>query len=488
LEEIWRIVVFTRSSKDSQPDGRTDMTTATSTARAVHRGQAGATRRSQAGSARHRRALLVRVTLVAGFLLVLMMWWTDTPAASVTSPAQLANTIGELSGMLGGYLVCAQVLLIARVPWFENAIGMDKLVRWHRTLGTTVVLLILTHIGFMILGGMLLDHKMPWSEVFTILGSYPDMLPALVGSTAFVVVGLSSARLLRKHLSYEAWYWLHLTTYVAIFLTFLHQLSAGVNFVSNPVNRIAWLLLYLGTASAVVTWRFALPTARAWRHRLRIDRVVVESSGMTSVWFTGSHLEELGVQAGNFMLFRFLSWGHLLTAHPYSISRVPEAGLLRITVGALGDHSRLTSDLRPGTLVLAEGPFGHFTADRATRQRILLIAGGAGIGPIRALAEDLTQRGHNVVVVYRAHSVHHLALLSELQSIPGLTVIPVPGRRSELGYDPLAAAALAWIVPDASQREAFICGPNAMALQAERSLRRLHVPGRLIHREELSMS
>ena len=209
---------------------------------------------------------------------------------------------------------------------------------------------------------------------------------------------------------------------------------------------------------------------------------------MTSVWFTGRNLDELGVHAGNFMLFRFVSWGHLLTAHPYSVSSVPEAGTLRITVGALGDHSRLIRDLRPGTLVLAEGPFGHFTADRASRKRILLIAGGAGIGPIRALAQDLMARGHDVVVVYRARSVDHLALLAELQAMTGLSVIPVPGRRRELGYDPLSATALTRIVPDAGDREAFICGPEAMALQAETSLRRLRVPGRFIHREELSMS
>lgn len=461
------------------------MTTATATNPPMRRTRRLSGRRA---SARRLGALLVRVALATGLILVLMMWWVDSSTAPVSSPAQLATTIGELSGMLAGYLVCAQVLLIARVPWFESSVGMDKLVRWHRTLGTTVVLLILTHVGFMILGGMLLDHSTPWSEVFTILGNYPDMLAALVGTAAFLAVGLSSARLIRRRLSYEVWYWLHLTTYAAIFLTFLHQLSAGVNFVANPANRIAWLLLYLGTASSVIAWRVVLPAATAWRHRLHVDRIVVESPEMTSVWFRGNHLIESGVRAGNFMLFRFISRGHLLTAHPYSISRAPEDGCLRITVGALGDHSRLIRELRPGTLVFAEGPFGHLTADHASRKRILLIAGGAGIGPIRALAEELTERDHDVILLYRARSTGHFALLSELYAMHGLTVIPVPGRRQELGHDPLSAAALDRIVPDVAEREVFICGPEAMALQAGSSLRQLNVPGRFIHREELSMS
>lgn len=437
---------------------------------------------------RPRRELLVRAVLVAGFAWVLLIWWVDTPAATLGSPAQLATTIGELAGMLGAYLVCAQVLLIARTPWFEAAVGMDRLVTWHRTLGTTVVLLILTHVGFMILGGMLLDHATPWSELLVILHSYPDMLAALAGTVAFVAVGLSSARAIRRRLSYEAWYWLHLTTYIAIFLTFLHQLSAGVTFVGNPLNRVIWLLLYLGTASAVATWRFVLPSLRAWRHRLRVQRVVIESPGTASVWLTGRNLDELGVRAGNFMMFRIMSWGHLLTAHPYSISRVPEPGVLRITVGALGDHSRLIRDLRPGTLVFAEGPFGHFTADRSTGMRVLLIAGGAGIGPISGLAEDLVAQGRDVVLLYRARSENHLALVDELRNLPGLTLILVPGRRRDLGYDPLSAPSLAHLVADIREREVFVCGPEGMILQAQASLRRLRVPSRHVHREELSLS
>ncbi|HEV7184224.1 MAG TPA: ferric reductase-like transmembrane domain-containing protein [Leifsonia sp.] len=444
--------------------------------------------RSVSARAQRRHSRVVRIVLSAGFFVVLLMWWASVPADFLATPASLATTIGEVSGMLGAYLVCAQVLLIARVPWFERAVGLDKLVLWHRFLGTTVVLLVITHVLFMVLGGMVLDHSLPWTEFLSLLNNYPDMLAALVGTIAFVAVGLSSARLIRAKLSYEVWYWLHLTTYVAIFLTFLHQLSAGVHFINDPVNRILWLLLYLGTASAVLTWRFILPTMSAWRHRMRVEAVVPENANTSSVWLTGPHVSEIGIRAGNFLLFRFLSWGHLLTAHPYSVSRVPYDGHLRITVGALGNHSSQVRHLKKGTLVFVEGPFGHFTADRASRQRIMLIAGGAGIGPIRALAEELVARGARPVLIYRAHSIEHLALLDELKAMRGLTVVPLVGRRSELGYDPLSPAGIQSVVRDPHNWEVFICGPEGMAIQAETSLTALSVPKRFIHREELSMS
>lgn len=435
-----------------------------------------------------RAAVTVRAVLALGFAGVLLMWWLAVPATFAVSPGSVVTTLGELAGMLGGYLVCAQILLIARVPWFEDAVGLDRLVAWHRTLGTSVILLIVAHVVLLVAGGELFDQKTPWPEFLAILQNYPDMLTALVGTIAFVAVGLSSARWIRSLLSYEVWYWVHVTTYVAIFLTFLHQLSGGAHFVGYPVNRVLWIALYLGTAAAVLTWRFLLPTADAWRHRMRVVAVVPESEGTISVWFSGKRLSERGIRAGNFMNFRFLAWGHLGTAHPYSVSRVPADGHLRITVGALGDHSSNLRDLKPGTLAFAEGPFGQFTADHASRQRLLLIAGGAGIGPIRALAEELVGRGLRPVLVYRAHSTAHLALLAELQALPGLTVVPVVGRRAELGYDPLGVGAMSRLIPDLPAWEAFICGPEGMAETAESTLRSLRMPRRFIHREELSMA
>ncbi|GIT79676.1 oxidoreductase [Leifsonia sp. LS1] len=446
-------------------------------------------RSARAAAARHRRdARIVRVVLTASVVAVLAMWWLSVPATFASTPANALTSIGELSGMVGALLVCAQVLLIARVPWFENAVGLDRLLSWHRSLGTSVILLVVAHVVFLVLGGELISRNPPWTEFVSVLQSYPDMLTALAGTIAFLAVGLSSARLIRAKLSYEVWYWLHLTTYVAIFLTFSHQLSGGAHFVSNPVNRVLWIALYLGTASAVLTWRFILPTLDAWRGRMRVVAVVPEGQGINSVWLAGPHVDRLGVRGGHFLLFRFLAWGHLGTAHPYSVSAVPADGHLRITVGALGDHTRRLPALKPGTLVFAEGPFGHFTADRASRARLLLVAGGAGIGPIRALAEELVARGGHPLVLYRVSTREQLALLGELQRMPGVEVIPLVGRRAELGYDPLGAGSLGRIVHDLHEWEAFICGPESMAANVEASLRELGMPQRFIHREELSMS
>lgn len=432
-----------------------------------------------------RRPSGVLAALWAGSLGMLAFWWLGTSPLVGATPGGAVMSLGELAGLLGSFLVCAQLLLIARVPWFERSVGLDRLVSWHRSLGTTVVLLIATHVVLMIVGGAWLDRTTLWSEVPGILATQPYLWPAVIGTALFLAVGLSSARLARQHLSYEVWFAVHLTSYVAIFLTFFHQIAGGTHFVSDPLARLAWILLYAGTAAAILTWRVALPLLDHRRYRLRVTAVVPEGRGLASVWLEGAGLQRLGAQGGQYFLVRFLTRGHLGTAHPYSLSMVPTDDSLRFTVGALGDHSSAVAQVRAGTRVLVEGPFGRFTAERATAPKVLLVAGGAGIGPIRALAEELLRRGHEIVVIHRAHTADGLALAEEFTSSRWLRYLPLPGRRAQLRHDPLAPTYLARAVPDIAERDVFVCGPDAMMTTVARSARALGVPAAAIHREEL---
>ena len=84
-----------------------------------------------------------------------------------------------------------------------------------------------------------------------------------------------------------------------------------------------------------------------------------------SLRITGRDLDRLRARAGQFFLWRFLTaalWG---TAHPFSLSAAPDGRSLRITVKGLGDHTARIAQIPPGTRVVAEGPFGVFTDERA---------------------------------------------------------------------------------------------------------------------------
>jgi predicted ferric reductase len=428
---------------------------------------------------------LAALLAVVGGVAVVALWW-PTAVVTASGPA-LATAIAELVGMVASYLVCIQVLLIARVPWLERAVGLDRLVAWHKVVGATTLFLVVAHVSFMTLSQWITSGGGPVGAYLGLFSIYPDMLTATIGTALILLAGLLSAQALRKLLPYELWYWTHVTIYVAIFLTFLHQVSAGPVFAGHPLPRVLWWAMYLATAASVVLWRVFVPLKRYADHRFEVVAVVPESHRMTSVWICSRQPGTLTVRAGQFMLVRFLARGHLLTAHPYSISNVPADGVIRITVADLGDHSGALRGLRPGTKVLLEGPFGGFVGSRRAGA-VLLVAGGAGIGPIRGLAEQFARMGRSVVVVYRASDASDLALYSELVELPGVYLIPLVGRRAELGHDPLDTSSLGYYVPDAALREAFVCGPPQMIEKTAQSLRELGVPENRVHFEELSFA
>jgi ferredoxin-NADP reductase len=147
--------------------------------------------------------------------------------------------------------------------------------------------------------------------------------------------------------------------------------------------------------------------------------------------------------------------------------------------------------------VLAEGPFGHFTAAVAARRQVVLIAGGSGIGPIRALAEELSdpragrRHARDVLVVYRVSAEEDLALADELDALAAAGRIRVQylvGRRADLGFDPLGDESLDELIPDLRHRDVFVCGPAAMNAAVRDTLLFLGVPRRHVHVEDFSLA
>lgn len=437
---------------------------------------------------RRATGLLIRLLVLAGSVGAVAVWWLGVSRSVLATPGAALTSFSELTGLLAGFLICPLILLVARVPWFERAVGLDRLVAWHRVLGPAVLLLTVTHVVTVVLGGSLTDRLTVWSELFTVTLTEPDVLTATIGTVVLVLVGLTSLPRVRERISYEIWYGVHVASYVAIFLTFGHQIHAGVDFVEAPLKQLVWTVLYLATAAAVVVWRVLRPLHQLTRHRVRVHAVIRETPSSASVWLSGRDLDALDARPGQFVLLRFLTPRHLPTAHPYSLSALPHGNLMRVTVGALGDHSTAVVDLRPGTGVLLEGPFGTMTdAEARPGVGVLLVAGGVGIGPIATLAHRFVAEGRDVVLLHRASSAEELPLWPELATQP-LRYQPLIGRRRVLGYDPLSAPSLHRLVPDVRLRDVFVCGSPGMAETVTDGLTQLMVPARHIHREELSLS
>ena len=161
--------------------------------------------------------------------------------------------------------------------------------------------------------------------------------------------------------------------------------------------------------------RVVMPMWRNAHHRFRVAAVVPESDNVVSVYVTGRDLDRLPARAGQFFIWRFPGHNGWWQANPFSLSAAPDGRY------AAPDRQGRRHDERRAAQPAASAPGSSSRAPtapspRCTRHRpaALLIAGGVGVTPIRALLEEATGPA---VVLYRVHTTADAVLLPELQAL-----------------------------------------------------------------------
>jgi predicted ferric reductase len=394
-------------------------------------------------------------------------------------------TAAKFVGLHAALVMMLQLVLVARLPWLDRRLGMDRLTAWHRWVGFTVLSAVLLHFVLIVTGYAVLDDA-AWLRTFGALAKVPASLLGMIAATVVVVVALGSLRAVRRRLSYEAWHALHVAVYVAVVVAFVHQLLEATTFTATSWGLAYWSLLWGLVIAAFVVGRIVMPFWRNAYHQFRVAAVVPESPDVVSVYVTGRHLDRLPARAGQFFVWRFLGHNRWWQANPFSLSAAPDGRTLRLTAKAVGTTSAGLRQLPVGTRVFAEGPYGAFTELQRTRPSTLLIAGGVGVTPIRSLLEVLDG---SVVVLYRVRTEADAVLLPELQSLAaarGARLHLLTGRTS--AGSPLDPHPLATLVPDIRERDVYVCGPPAMTDAVLRSLRLLKVPRSQVHSERFSLA
>jgi predicted ferric reductase len=441
--------------------------------------------------------------IVVGAVVLFLAGGGGVALASGDAGARLI-ALGRLTGLVGTALLLVQLLLSARLPWVDRTYGHDRALIAHRRISRVALPLLLAHAGAVVLGyaaQQSLNAVSGWlvETVRLLRGGAPDMLTAFAAMAILIAVAITSVRAARARTSHETWHLVHLTGYAGVALSLPHQLSAGSDIAGHPVARAFWLALYLLTAGAVILFRVLLPAWRSLWHLPRVEAVVTEAPGVVSVIVSGRNLGQLPVRAGQFLHWRFLTPGLWAAAHPWSISAAPDGRRLRLTVRDLGDHSRRLARVKPGTRVLIEGPYGAFTTERRTRRRVLLIAAGIGITPIRALAEELAAdpftRLGDVTLLYRTADEHSVVFRDELDWLARHTPVRVElllgpsvsgswlPPRAATGDSRADAKALARSVPYLSTHDVYLCGPPGWMDLVRQSLVHAGVPRGQVHDE-----
>ena len=184
---------------------------------------------------------------------------------------------------------------------------------------------------------------------------------------------------------------------------------------------------------------------------------------------------------------------------PYSIACSPEqaaeTGRLELLIatesnGGLGANF---GPATPGTLVDVEGPAGVFTLPPVVpQQRLLFVAGGTGIAPLRSMLDHLLRRAPapRMSLLYSARQADEFAFVDELQAHAHSGRLELhqtvtrdegsswSGRRGRIGRSHFEA-----VLHDPAVTLCFVCGPEALVNESISTLKALGVPEAQIRTE-----
>ena len=406
------------------------------------------------------------------------------------------GSFSRLTALVATDLLLIHMLLIARVPWLDRLYGHDRTTIAHKRLGKPILYLVIAHFLASLFQFAILEGKNVLDELVAMASSSFDLLLSVISLATMIIVVVTSIKIARRKMSYEAWYIVHLLSYVSVLAAIPHQFSMGSDIAGKPVQSAFWIALYFFVLGNLLWYRILYPVVSMLRHRFVVTRVVSESSDTASIYIGGRNLDQLTAKAGQFYLLRVMNAKQWWRPHPFSLSATPNEDYVRFTIGDRGDDTSLLQNLKVGTKVMLEGPYGVFTEDRRTREKVTLICAGIGVPPIRALAESMVARPGDLTIIYRTRNNSDAALLGELQKIAelrGHNLQVLEGSRGA-GNSWLPAsdtnepdfARVRAIAPNIEESDVFICGPAAWTHSVEKSLKQLGLEPNQVHAEEFA--
>jgi len=181
---------------------------------------------------------------------------------------------------------------------------------------------------------------------------------------------------------------------------------------------------------------------------------------------------------------------------PFSIAcspeRAAETRVLELLIAMEGGSENLEW-ARTGALVDIEGPFGTFTFPASLDQsRVLLVAGGTGIAPLRAMLDHALRRhpAERISLLYSTRRSDEFAFIEELraheragrlelhQTVTRDDSTSWDGKRGRIGRSHFEA-----VLHQPAKTICFVCGPPSLVSESTATLRELGVPAELIRTE-----
>ncbi len=381
-------------------------------------------------------------------LLCLVATLLSVPAVSafglLTWISLAASSTGFVAMALNQFLATRPRML---EPLFG---GLDRIYRFHRTLGITALALILIHYfvtpdfqGKQLTSGLNIAAKTAGEWGF-------------YGLVALIVLSwVKRIPFTKFEIPYHLWRQSHRFIGVFFILIAFHQF-----FIKRPFGGDALLAGYLTIFAIVGVLSFAYTQFIAFTKRRRYEVTQILRLPAATVVEAKPVRRPIKAKPGQFGFLHFNKAG-LREPHPFTIAGVRPDGSIRFAIKPLGDYTKRLRELAAeGDRILVEGGYGRFTHSRGSDKQIWL-AGGIGITPFLAMAESLSpQEKRNIHLVHcvrdASEAVDDALLFSKSQEVANFSFVLHDSQAAgRIDADKLVAGAPF----DLNGADLWFCGP-----------------------------
>lgn len=408
----------------------------------------------------------------------------------------MVRIVGLSLGIVAYFMMCAQVVLAARIPFLDRTFALDRLIRFHAAAGTGAFVLALLHP--LVLHQGLFSFRGRFGEDALLL-FFITIVLALFFLTTVLTRRLGWARAIRDfcaaHLyltKYHVQLWMHHITILAVLFMFLHVVFRFRGFGSNLPFTVLAVAVFVAAAASYL-WHMVLRPS----YRYHVKAVRNDSKDMTTLILEPSGHRSMTWKAGQFGYVRLSDPAVSTEWHPFSISAAPGEDLT-FTIRNLGDWTSGVSKIQEGSQVRVDGPYGKFTP-KGGKNPLILIAGGVGITPMTGIVKDAVRKGDGrpMLLFWCARSEEDLIdapLWEKAKAVlPRFTLCQILSRDDapscEKGrfsndifrrYTEKAGI-------DVSFADVYYCGPEPLRETVHKVLGEAGIPADRIHEERFSL-
>ena len=411
--------------------------------------------------------------MFAALLVLTFMAWLNKITLGPLDQVYIRH-VSTLLAVFGVVFLFMQFFLSARIKFFENGFGLDRMLNYHRFFGRIGLGLISLHFILIFLYQWLALGRVSL-ELTNLVG-----LIALVGLT--ITAGLASTYK-KLGIAYEIWKNIHLINYILFPVALFHVFSNATG-----GSFLYYLWSALATAfSAIILYRL-YQIYRIRNNPFEVVEVRQEADDIWSLFFKG---KIPAYKPGQFLMVQLLNRGKSSSSHPFTISSSPTWKTISITPKELGDFTSTIKETRVGDKAFIDAPYGVFSYLNYNSDELVFIAGGIGITPFMSMLRYIgdQQPDIKVTLFWANKSEKNLCFQDELElmqeKIPSFTpVLVMSGQKDWSGEQGRVNGKLIQkYVSDLKGKDFFVCGPPPMSKAVRLELEKLKIPRDKIHFE-----